>query len=683
MNWQSSHRAADRIAALALLACGILAVANLPAGQLPIGWLLAWTLPAMFFGCLRRRPTRPWLRVILASLTQVAAFALALEYAGALSRPAILACTILPPLGFVTVRRRDADAALGLFLSFCVLLVGVILGGIHLPLLAAYGVAACVSLRFETHLAARAASVGHRRAIAAPMPLRPVLIAGLAIALPCLFVAFAVDRTLEWLPSPLRSDDGTVENTATKPAGGATAGLDDSFDLGGGGVLADLAGEELVLVRTDDRSPMPTDLYLRSGYFDVPEMQRWRVGPRNLARPTGTNHLLGRAEAGTPERTLEIERFAGARNFVFVPPHATELRTVPGLVVDRRRLWVRQKRGADQTDYAVSYQELTGSLRRDQVHSRGTRLGLLTLPAELDRERYLDLLDSFGASGTTSEITQRIAAGLAARCRYDRIEPTGPYLYTIDNFLFADGDRRGYCMHFASAAAIMLRLRGIPCRIGVGLYGGEQDRREPEARIYGSQHAHAWVEIYMQNRGYVVFDPTPPDERGRRMPSELAPTAEADDVAAADAAGPGFWSGLLDFLLQPWLLLSIIVLAIVATLWPGSRPAEPEIVVPRSIKTARRMLVRILRALASRGHLRQRGQTLEQFGAILGTHDRLPEDVALAFRTYQEVRFGGYEFDVERERQLQSGIASALAIEPAVIEPPTSGSDVSNRTTDS
>ncbi|MCA8953148.1 MAG: DUF4129 domain-containing protein [Planctomycetes bacterium] len=655
----------DIAAAIALLACGVVAVANLPLTQLPLGWLLAWTAPAAFFGCLRRRPRRPWLRALAAGATQIAAFALALRYAGTLSRPAILACTILPPLAFVTARRRDSDASLGLFLSFCVLLVGVILGGSNLPMLAGYGLAACLSLRCETWLAACAQSSGPRQQSPAASRARPILLTGLAVALPCLFVAFAVERTLAWLPSPLR-DHGEQHAAANQPQV-FQKGLDDTFRLGSGGILADLAGEELVLVHGADGAPVPPDLYLRCGFFAEPDLHEWRVGRLDLAPPTtSTAHTIGERQQGPEERWLAIDRFAGARNFVFVPPHAIELRGLTGLNIDRTRLWLRQAEDSTPTSYTVSYQPMTGARMLDAPDGDGQRLGLLELPPSLDRARYLALLDEWGADGTPERIARRIAVGLAERCRYDRIEPVGPYRHTIDNFLFAEGDRRGFCMHFATAAALMLRLRGVPCRIGVGLYGGGPDRNDPAARIYGSQHAHAWVEIRFENRGFVVFDPTPPEERGQRMPSRPAPAIEDDAPAAGAGAAVGFWRGLLDFVLQPWFLLGVLVLAGAASLWPNRQPGAPEIVMPRSVRSARRLLVRILRALGARGHLRQRGETLEQFSAVLHARDRLAPAVAAAFRSYQEIRFGGFPLDDERERTLLSGIESALATEPAV-----------------
>lgn len=677
MRQRNEARSAERLAGFALLACGVLAIVNLPHGDLPLGWLLAWTMPAALFGMMRQRTHRPWIRAVAASVTQVVAFAVALRYVGSLSRPAILACTILPPLAFVAVRRREADAALGLFLSFCVLLVGVILGGIKVPILAAYGVCACLALRSETHLAVLAVSRDNRWRPARARAAGPVLVTALLVAIPCLFAAFAFDRTLAWIPSPLRGNDSDHSAETNASSGPRRAGLDDSFDLGGGGILADMAGEQLVLAKMDDGTAMPNDLYLRSGFFAKAHLDRWEPGRlRPVGDPAHFDHVLRRPLRGAPVRTLEIERFAGARNFVFVPPTATSLRGLPQLQIDPEQMWLRQLPNSEQTDYAVSYQDLQGPGSRDLLDRGAIQLGLLDMPAgfgDADRERYMQLLDRWGVSGTAWEIASRIADGLAAHCRYDRVEPTGPYRQALDNFLFNEGDRRGYCMYFASAAALMLRLKGVPCRIGVGLYGGDPDRAERAARIYGSQHAHAWVEIPYSGRGYVVFDPTPPDERGQRMPSRMDEgKGEDPELAAAATNGAGFWWGLVDFLTQPWLLISVLVLAIAAMMWPGGKTAEPRIVLPRSIQTARRLLVRILRTLSEAGHLRSRGQTLEQFSAILRSRDRLEPAVNAAFVAYQEVRFGGRQYDVSRETVLLAGLEAATQAEPWVPGEPQS-----------
>ena len=75
----------------------------------------------------------------------------------------------------------------------------------------------------------------------------------------------------------------------------------------------------------------------------------------------------------------------------------------------------------------------------------------------------------------------------------------------VDEFLF--GLKSGYCEHFASAFAYLMRAAGIPARVVVGYLGGE---RNPYGNylIVKQYHAHAWVEIYMHDQGWIRVDPT-------------------------------------------------------------------------------------------------------------------------------------------------------------------------------
>ncbi|HEX5050148.1 MAG TPA: transglutaminase-like domain-containing protein [Planctomycetota bacterium] len=674
-------RAAAHVAAITVLACTTLAMANLPADALPIEWLLAFTLPGAVMGLLRPHGVHSWWRALLALALQTGACYLALELVGPMSRPAALACTILPPLAFVTARHQDSDAALALFLSFCVLLVGVILDGVHLPLLLAYGAAGCASLRCAAHIAAHTLGRPSRRRPAMRAERLATVTSSLVLVLACLCAGFAIERTLGWLPSPSRQRTADAESP-TEMRGPRSVGLSDSFVLDGGqGVLSELTGEQLVRVRSEAGDEVPGDLYLRSGFFAVPGLDRWQLGALERApAPRADGHVLRRPLPRVATSWLELERFAGARNFVFVPPHTCEVRGLEDLIVDRTREWLRQREGSAQNVYQVGYQRLPHPAAEARLDPRASRLGLLGLPVGLDRRPFEDLLHEWRVGDDPARATDQIAAGLAARCRYDRIEPVGPYAHALENFLFASGDRRGYCMHFASAAALMLRLRGIPCRIGVGLYGGDPDRKEPGARIYGSQHAHAWVEIPYVDRGYVVFDPTPAAERGRRTPSRLdtTPTAEAGQPVPAGQAGEAA-AEFLRWVTQPWLLVLALLLAVASAAWPTGTPQPPRIATPATAKTARRLLVRILRALGRAGHLRAHRQTLEAFARDLARRRRLLPEVEAAFLAYQEVRFGGRPFDPARERVLLHAVDAATRMPPFE---PAGGPDASDRRAD-
>jgi transglutaminase-like putative cysteine protease len=66
--------------------------------------------------------------------------------------------------------------------------------------------------------------------------------------------------------------------------------------------------------------------------------------------------------------------------------------------------------------------------------------------------------------------------------------------------------RQGYCLHYASTMAILLRERGIPARLVEGFLPGTRDATGRE--VINSDRAHAWVEVYFPGYGWVTFDPT-------------------------------------------------------------------------------------------------------------------------------------------------------------------------------
>ena len=66
--------------------------------------------------------------------------------------------------------------------------------------------------------------------------------------------------------------------------------------------------------------------------------------------------------------------------------------------------------------------------------------------------------------------------------------------------------RRGYCQHYASTMAILLRLQGIPTRLVQGFLPGERDANGSELIRYSN--SHAWVEVFFPGYGWVSFDPT-------------------------------------------------------------------------------------------------------------------------------------------------------------------------------
>lgn len=75
----------------------------------------------------------------------------------------------------------------------------------------------------------------------------------------------------------------------------------------------------------------------------------------------------------------------------------------------------------------------------------------------------------------------------------------------VDEFLFET--QRGFCEHYAASFTILMRAAGIPARIITGYQGGDFN---PIGNylIVRQRDAHAWAEVWLENRGWVRVDPT-------------------------------------------------------------------------------------------------------------------------------------------------------------------------------
>lgn len=136
-----------------------------------------------------------------------------------------------------------------------------------------------------------------------------------------------------------------------------------------------------------------------------------------------------------------------------------------------------------------------------------------------------------------SEGLRQIAAAIrpdleAATTEYDRImsvinylilnykytttptPPSGSYGSDLDAFLLETKD--GYCVQFATAAALLLRSFGIPARYVQGyIADGKRVGEDSEGNVnYNAtvidSNAHAWIEVWMDGLGWRTFEVTPP-----------------------------------------------------------------------------------------------------------------------------------------------------------------------------
>ncbi|MEM6456172.1 MAG: transglutaminase domain-containing protein [Acidobacteriota bacterium] len=112
------------------------------------------------------------------------------------------------------------------------------------------------------------------------------------------------------------------------------------------------------------------------------------------------------------------------------------------------------------------------------------------------------------------------------------------------SFLF--GNKTGYCVHFAHAAAFLLRSLDIPTRVAAGYAVAADARGDGSTVMVRSLDAHAWPEIYIEGIGWVVVDPAPqqtldeptaqPDLALQRMLGEMMRQNDLEEAAPPSAS---------------------------------------------------------------------------------------------------------------------------------------------------
>ncbi|MDR1790409.1 MAG: DUF3488 and transglutaminase-like domain-containing protein [Propionibacteriaceae bacterium] len=90
---------------------------------------------------------------------------------------------------------------------------------------------------------------------------------------------------------------------------------------------------------------------------------------------------------------------------------------------------------------------------------------------------------------------------------YDLDANPGTTVSGLSEFLL--NTRSGYCVHFASAMALLAREIGIPSRVAVGFTPGKKQEGTDNTWNVSSKNMHAWTELYFADFGWVAFDPTP------------------------------------------------------------------------------------------------------------------------------------------------------------------------------
>ena len=106
------------------------------------------------------------------------------------------------------------------------------------------------------------------------------------------------------------------------------------------------------------------------------------------------------------------------------------------------------------------------------------------------------------------QVAEQVAAFIMSAAQYSTTAHITPQDEDFTLF-FLERSMMGYCIHFATAATLMLRALDIPARFAVGFLVVVPPTGVGEYVTVTDRYAHAWVEVFLQNFGWVHLEVTP------------------------------------------------------------------------------------------------------------------------------------------------------------------------------
>lgn len=464
--------------------------------------------------------------------------------------------------------------------------------------------------------------------------------------------------------------------------------------------------------------------YLRGATMDRYEGGRWRkpVGriPETHTLRRGDRVGLTRIRGLVPddqiiEQQVWLDR-AGPQLFCLFPPIAFESADMIHVQHNRldRVLNSRDPSGpeihytvesAAQVSFAAASMMEEEPVRRGRSQRARSRQD--RIPPAI-RRFAAELAPRFGDPAEPGDLL-KIVRGIEAYLSGDEFEYTldrrgherGLGEDPVENFLFKS--KRGHCEYFASAMTLLCQSLDMRARLVSGYYGGAYNEIGEGFYQFKEKDAHAWVEVWIPEQGWMTFDPSPSSaedtsQAAAGLLARLQATVEymqfrwsvfvvAFDVQVRDelvggfgewfnklgeeGGGPGFhWSTVTQILWGPELLtlgqragywfFLVLCVAFVVLLgrigWILSLRVR-EYLPQRAGPTIQRLPAakfydRLLLLLANKGHPKPPAHTPREFARRLAeTHVDLAEVTTLT-EWFYEAQYGNSEPD--RDRRIQT-----------------------------
>ena len=288
----------------------------------------------------------------------------------------------------------------------------------------------------------------------------------------------------------------------------ATTGVSDSMSPGD---FANLSQSTELAFRVEfaDKRPPQQQLYWRGLVFSDFDGVTWRPSPqqRQWQPPQRIPAWIENALATVPD---EVKIAPNRYQIILEPTQQNWLFGLDYPFAQRQDISITSNftlRKDQPVTQQLRYDVLQfAPMRIDSVLSDESRRLNLALPSSGNPQARALAKQLFAQSGSDPvRYMQAIERWInQTNFRYT-LSPPRLYKNRIDEFLF--DTKAGFCEHYSSSFAFMMRAAGIPARVVAGYQGGELSRGGNVWEVR-QKDAHAWTEVWLDGQGWVRVDPT-------------------------------------------------------------------------------------------------------------------------------------------------------------------------------
>lgn len=251
-------------------------------------------------------------------------------------------------------------------------------------------------------------------------------------------------------------------------------------------------------------------LYLRSYSYDTYYANYWTNG--------GNDSALGFPDHYAMVQTGQVQiSTTYVHSKLYIPYYCSQMVDKP---LDRgQENWAKEK------VYTYNLQSMPSDIEAYE-YPLTPMTEFTALPEDTEEWAKEMLLQITDEKESAIRIAQAVGSYVSGCAEYDLNARRMPTRFDDFAYWFLTEADEGYCVHFATAATVLLRAAGIPARYVTGYLVQTQPG---ETVAVKGKNAHAWVEYWVKGVGWLVLEPTPARQLAQISQADPAPVTQATE----------------------------------------------------------------------------------------------------------------------------------------------------------